>query len=272
MNHAGARAAAVLRSVADLPYRVGIVLGSGLGGMASRVEDAVTVPYESLPGFPRMTVTSHAGEVVLGHIEGIAVAVCSGRSHYFESGDVKGMWAPIEALAELGCETLILTNAAGSLRTEVGPGEAILISDHINLSGANPLFGLPDDRRFVSLTAAYDAGLRADLFGAAEREGVTLHPGVYLFLAGPTFETPAEIRMLVRAGADAVGMSTVPEVIMARYFGMRVAALSSVVNFAAGMTGADISHQETQALAPLGAAKISRVLCRFLRDMHGGGY
>jgi len=272
MNHTGVRAAAALRRAADLRYRVGIVLGSGLGGLADRVEDPTFVPYDDLPGFPRMTVTSHAGEVVLGHIEGIAVAVLSGRSHYFETGDIRGMWEPIATLAELGCDTLLLTNAAGSLRTEVGPGEAMLISDHINLSGANPLFGIPDDGRFVSLTAAYDPGLRTDILGAAEREGVTLHPGVYLFLAGPSFETPAEIRMVTRAGADAVGMSTVPEVIVGRYFGMRVAALSSIVNFAAGMTGADISHQETQVLAPLGAAKISRVLGRFFRDMSAGGY
>ena len=154
--------------------------------------------------------------------------------------------APIGTLKALGCDTLILTNAAGSLKTEVGPGEIMLITDHINLTGRNPLIGEPTDARFVGMTGAYDAGLRAALLGAAEREGVAMATGVYMWFSGPSFETPAEIRMARLAGADAVGMSTVPEVILGRFFGLRCAAISTITNFAAGMTGVELSHEETK--------------------------
>ena len=266
MTEPGREAADLIRRHAALPYAVGIVLGSGLGGVARQVRDPVRIPYSAIPGFPPASVSSHAGELVLGWIEGVAVVVFSGRSHYFETHDIRAMREPIAAAAALGCDTLILTNAAGSLRTEVGPGEVMLISDHINFSGANPLIGEPTDRRFVSMTAAYDPRLRAEVLGAAEREGVALSTGVYMYLSGPTFETPAEIRMIARAGAHLVGMSTVPEVILGRFFGLKCAGISSIVNFAAGMTGADISHEETKELAPIGAAKIERILCRYLRD------
>ena len=176
------------------------------------------------------------------------------------------MRVPIATLKALGCDTLLLTNAAGSLRTEVGPGEIMLITDHINFAGANPLIGEPTDDRFVGMTGAYDASLRAALLGAAEREGIRLATGVYMWFSGPSFETPAEIRMARTMGADAVGMSTVPEVILGRFYRLRVAAVSTITNFAAGMTGAEISHEETKALAPIGAAKLERILRRFLRD------
>jgi len=266
MSDDGHAAADLIRRHAALPYEVAIVLGSGLGGLAAHVREPMRVPYSEVPGFPSVSVSSHAGEVVLGWIEGVAVVVFSGRSHYFEKVDITAMRQPIAAAAALGCDSLILTASAGSLRTEVGPGEAMLISDHINLSGANPMMGEPTDRRFVSMTAAYDPGLRAELLGAAEREGVALATGVYLYVAGPTFETPAEVSMIGRAGAHLVGMSTVPEVILGRYFGLRCAGIASIVNFAAGMTGAEISHEETKELAPVGAAKIERILRRYLRD------
>ena len=266
MNEPGQLAATLIRQHSDLPFEVGIVLGSGLGGLADRITDPVSIPYSAVPGFPQVNVSSHAGEVVLGRIEDVPVVVYSGRSHYFETGDIRAMREPIAALKALGCDTMILSNAAGSLRTEVGPGEIMLISDHINLSGANPLIGEPGDDRFVSMTAAYDPALRAQILGAAEREGVALTTGVYMFLSGPSFETPAEIRLVARAGAHAVGMSTVPEVILGRFFGLRCAAISSIVNLAAGMTGAEISHEETKALAPIGAAKMQRILYRYLRD------
>jgi purine-nucleoside phosphorylase len=262
----GAEAAAVIRQQADLPYAVGIVLGSGLGGLADQVSDAVRVPYRALPGFPVSTVSSHRGEVVLGWLEGTAVVVFSGREHYFENGNPAAMRAPIAALAALGADTLLLTNAAGSLRTEVGPGEVMLITDHIAFAGANPLIGQPTDDRFVGMTNAYDPELRAALLGAAEREGIMMNTGVYMWFSGPSFETPAEIRLARMAGAAAVGMSTVPEVILGRFFGLRVGAASTIVNFAAGMTGAEITHEETKMLAPLGATKLGRILRRYLRD------
>ena len=270
MTVAGQMAATLIRQYADLQFEVGIVLGSGLGGLADRVDDTVRIPFSAVPGFPRLTVSSHAGEVVLGRIADVPVVVYSGRAHYFENRDVHAMREPVAALSELGCDTMILTNAAGSLRTEVGPGDIMLISDHINLSGTNPLIGEPTDDRFVSMTAAYDPRLRADILGAAEREGVALATGVYMYQAGPSFETPAEIRMVARVGAHAVGMSTVPEVILGRFFGLRCAGISSIVNLAAGMTGAEISHEETKALAPIGAAKMERVLFRYLRDRRSG--
>ncbi len=229
----------------------------------------MTIPYRELAGFPVSTVSSHRGEVVAGWLENVAVVVFSGREHYFENGNPAAMRAPVAALRALGADTLLLTNAAGSLRTEVGPGEAMLITDHINFAGANPLIGLATDDRFVGMTSAYDPELRAALLGAAEREGIALTTGIYMWFSGPSFETPAEIRMARLAGAHAVGMSTVPEIILGRYFGLRCAAMSAIVNFAAGMTGAEITHEETKLLAPLGAAKIERIIRRYLRDIHG---
>ncbi len=265
MSDKAALAASLVRSRRDLFYEVGLVLGSGLGALADMVRDAVRIPYERLPGFPVSTVSSHRSELIAGTLEGIPVIVLGGRAHYYETGDAAAMRAPIATLAALGCDTLILTNAAGSLRTEVGPGEIMLITDHIAWSGRNPLIGEASDERFVGMTEAYDSELRAEILGAAEHEGVKLATGVYMWFSGPSFETPAEIRMARILGADAVGMSTVPEVILARFHGLKVAAVSTVTNFAAGMTGAELSHAETKLLAPIGAAKLERVIRRYLR-------
>ena len=266
MNGEGEEAAGIIRASANLPYDVGIVLGSGLGGVADHVEEAVRIPYSALPNFPASTVSSHRNEVVCGWLDNVAVAVLSGRVHFYETGNPAAMREPIACLKALGCRILLLTNAAGSLRTEVGPGEVMLVTDHIAFSGINPLIGQRSDDRFVSLTNAYDPDLRADLFAAAEHEGVALSSGVYIWFSGPSFETPAEIRMARLAGAHAVGMSTVPEVILGRFFGLRCAAISAIVHFAAGMTGYDITHEETKRLAPIGAAKVERIVRRFLRD------
>ncbi len=262
----GDDAAAIIRGVADLPFEVGIVLGSGLSAIADEVEQAERIPYSALPDFPASTVSSHHNEVVAGWLDGVAVAVLSGRTHFYETGNPAAMREPIATLRALGCDILILTNAAGSLRTEVGPGEVMLITDHIAFSGINPLIGQRSDDRFVSMTNAYDPDLRADLLAAAEHEGIALSTGVYVWFSGPSFETPAEIRMARLAGAHAVGMSTAPEVILGRFFGLRCAAISAIVHFAAGMTGVDISHEETKMLAPVGAAKLERIVRRFLRD------
>ena len=266
MNDRAAAAATLVRARRDLPYSIGIVLGSGLGALADAVTDAVRIPFGMLPGFPHSKVSGHRAEVVAGRLEGVSVVVLAGRAHYYESGDAAVMRGPVATLKALGCDTLILTNAAGSLRTDVGPGEVMLITDHINFAGANPLIGEPTDARFVGLTGADDADLRAALLAAAEREGIALSTGVYMWFSGPSFETPAEIRMARTLGAHAVGMSTVPEVILGRFFGLRVAALSSITNFAAGMTGDELSHEATKRLAPVGAAKLERIIRRFLRD------
>jgi purine-nucleoside phosphorylase len=237
-----------------------LVLGSGLGDLAGEVEDAVRVPYGQLPGFPESGVTGHAGEVVAGRLSGRQVLMLAGRSHYYEHGNPAAMRPVLETLAGLGIGKLILTNAAGSLKTEMGPGSVMLVTDHINFSGTNPLFGEPTDARFVGMTEAYDAAMRASLKQAAEATGMRLHEGVYMWFSGPSFETPAEIRMARVLGADAVGMSTVPEVILARFLGLRVAACSVITNLAAGMTGAELSHDETKEVAPLGGKRLAGML------------
>ena len=244
-----------------------LVLGSGLGALADEVEDAVRIPYADLPVFPQSGVTGHAGQLISGRLGQTNVLMLAGRAHYYEQGDAAVMRPALEALAGVGIEKLILTNAAGSLDPEMEPGSVMLITDHINLSGTNPLFGEPSDRRFVGMTEAYDARLRAAIENAAEATGTPLHKGVYMWFSGPSFETPAEIRMARMLGADAVGMSTVPEVIIARFLGLRVAACSVITNLAAGMTGADLSHEETKEMAPLGGKRLVTIL----RHMFSGG-
>lgn len=260
----GADCAALVRARRPVSPKLGLVLGSGLGSFADTLEDAVRFPFADLPGFPVSTVTGHRGELVIGRVGGVEVAVLSGRAHYYEHGDPQVMATPIETFAALGCTGVILTNAAGGLDPKVGPGELMMITDHINFAGTNPLFGVEGDRRFVGLTQAYDPGLQAILREAAAAEGVRLAEGVYMWFNGPSFETPAEIRAARVLGADAVGMSTVPEVILARFFGLKVAAVSTITNFAAGMTGAELSHEETKENAPKGAEKLKRLLPRVI--------
>ncbi len=237
-----------------------IVLGSGLGPMAGEVENPVRIRYGELPGFPQSGVTGHAGEVVAGTLAGRPVMLFAGRAHYYEHGDAAVMRPVLECISGIGITKLILTNAAGSLKPEMPAGSVMLVTDHINFSGANPLFGEPSDARFVSMTEAYDAQMRDALEKAALATESTLHKGVYMWFSGPSFETPAEIRMARAMGADAVGMSTVPEVILARFLGLRVAACSVITNLGAGMTGGELSHQDTKDIAPLGGNKLSAIL------------
>jgi len=245
------------------PPAVGLVLGSGLGHLADAV-DGVSIGYEDLPGFPHAGVSGHSPRLVVGTLEATRVAVFGGRAHYYESGRGDAMRLPLEVLAALGADTLVLTNAAGSMRPDIPPGELMLLSDHINFSGLNPLIGEPSEARFVPMKDAYDPGLRADLKAAARAESVALEEGVYAWYSGPSFETPAEIRAIRTLGADAVGMSTVPEVILARFLGLRVAAVSTITNMAAGLSDEAISHEHTKAMAPLGAEKLERILRRHL--------
>lgn len=254
-------AVATLRSrLGSARPRVALVLGSGLGGLVDEVADPVRISYAQLQGFPRSGVTGHAGEIVAGGFGGVPVVMLSGRAHYYEHADAAAMRPALETLQAIGVEKLLLTNAAGSLETAMPPGSVMLITDHINFSGSNPLFNEPTDRRFVGLTEAYDPGLRAALEQAATATETPLHKGVYMWFSGPSFETPAEIRMARIVGANAVGMSTVPEVILARFLGLRVAACSVITNLAAGMTGAELSHQETKDVAPLGGRRLAAVL------------
>ncbi len=246
------------------PFDLGIVLGTGLGPLADEIEDAVRVPYSAIPGFPAGNVSGHAKELVAGRLSGKRVVAYNGRSHYYERGDSTVMRIPVATLVGLGCRQALFTNAAGSLHEELGPGSLSLISDHINYSGRDPLIGDPDDARFVSLTDAYDPGLRALMKEAAAAEGVRLGEGVYVWFSGPSFETPAEIRMARMIGGSIVGMSTAPEVILARRFGLKVVAMSMLTNLAAGMQGSSPSHDETKAVAAKGGAAMRRVVKSFV--------
>jgi xanthosine phosphorylase len=248
--------------------RVGVVLGSGLGAVADAVEDPVVVGYEDLPGFPRPTVFGHAGRAVLGTISGIPVAVLQGRAHLYEGGDLDALRTPVRALRATGAEILVLTNAAGSLRPSVGPGSLMAITDHINMTGVNVLMGPNDDAigpRFPSLRDAYDPALLDLLRASAADQGIELAEGVYLAVSGPSFETPAEIRAYATLGADAVGMSTVQETILARHCGLRVAAVSVITNLAEGMSDEPLSHEQTLRAAETGAVDLSRLLLEFIR-------
>lgn len=244
--------------------RIGLILGSGLGHLTEAVE-GVAIDYDDIPGFPHAGVSGHTRKLVVGQLEGVPVAVFGGRAHFYEEGRADAMRLPIEVLQGLGAETLLLTNAAGSFLPEIPPGNLMLLSDHINYSGRSPLIGEPTDARFVNLTNAYDPEIRAGLLAAAQAEQIALREGVYAWYSGPNFETPAEIRMLKLLGADAVGMSTVPEVILGRFFGLRCAAVSVITNMAAGLGNEHISHEHTKASAPMGAAKLERILRRWLR-------
>lgn len=248
------------------PVRLGLILGSGLGHLAGAV-DGVAIPYADLPGFPHVGVSGHNPNLVIGTLEGVRVAVFGAREHYYENGNPNAMRLPLEVLRELGADSLIATNAAGSLRADLRPGDLMLLSDHINFSGLNPLIGERTDARFVPMGDAHDPGIRAALQASAAAEGVPLPEGVYAWYSGPSFETPAEIRAIRILGGDAVGMSTVPEVILARFLGLKVSAVSTITNMAAGLSDEKISHEHTKAMAPLGAAKLERVLRNFLRHL-----
>src|SRR5271166_6227364 len=265
-NTDDAIAALKTRGLASLPP-LAIVLGSGLGPFADEARDATVVSYADISGFPLPSVEGHAGRLIVGAIEGQRVALFQGRGHYYERGDPGAMRWAIDAFRILGGEALILTNAAGGLNKEWRPPALVAITDHINFSGTNPLIGQAGPDRFVSLTRAYDEALRAGLHAAARTADVELNEGVYMWFSGPSFETPAEIRAARILGADLVGMSTVPEVILARFFGLRCAAVSVVTNYAAGLAGGDPSHAETQAVAAQAADRLKRLLRAFIRDV-----
>jgi xanthosine phosphorylase len=256
----------ILERAGEAP-RIGIVLGSGLGQVAEAVDGATAIPYSDLPGFPEPTVEGHAGQVVAGRIGGVPVLALQGRAHLYEGGDLDLIRVPVRALRAAGAEILLLTNAAGSLRIDLGPGSLMLIEDHINLTGTNVLVGPNDDElgpRFPSLRDAYDPELRAQMRVAARDIDVELVEGVYLAVSGPSFETPAEIRAFHTLGADAVGMSTVHETTVARHCGLRVVAVSAIVNYAEGMSDDPVSHEQTLRDGARAAADLAPLITRFV--------
>lgn len=246
-----AAADAVRQAIGSRAPKVAVVLGSGLGFLGEEVKDAVRVPYRNIPGFPIPTVPGHKGELIAGTLDGVSVLVQSGRFHLYEGHAPEVAALPPRVFGTLGIGTLILTNAAGGIRTGFTPGTLMLLSDHINLMARNPLVGhgVEGEPRFPDMTEPYDAELRRIAKQVAERSKLKLEEGVYAAVLGPSYETKAEINMLERIGADAVGMSTVPEVIPARARGIRCAAISTITNLAAGRGGATLSHAEVLEVA-----------------------
>ena len=250
---------------------VAMVLGSGLGAVADRVEDPVCIDYGDLPGFPRPGVSGHVGRIVAGELSGAGVVILQGRAHAYEGYAMAELALPVRALKVAGVETLVLTNAAGGLREDLVPGRLMLITDHINWSGMSPLIGPNDDGvgpRFLDMSVAYDLDLAAALRRSASRVGIDIGEGVYIWVPGPSFETPAEINAFRMLGADAVGMSTVPEVLAARHCGLRVAAVSGITNLAAGMVaGAALDHAHTLVQSGALAGDMGRLLAEFLGEI-----
>jgi inosine/guanosine/xanthosine phosphorylase family protein len=262
------QAAAAIRARLAGPFpTTALVLGSGLGRFAEKLSGATVISYADIPGFPPSTVVGHHGNLVVGEVAGAPLAIMQGRAHAYEGHAPQTIAVPIRTLRKLGVERLILTNASGGLKSDMPAGTLMIIKDHINLSGINPLVGPNDDAigpRFPDMSHAYDPELRAMLAVAAREAGVAVRIGVYLYTLGPNFETPAEVRMFEAMGAEAVGMSTVPECLVARHCGMKVAALSLVTNLAAGLSTTPLSHEETLAAAQNAYEKVERLLLAFL--------
>jgi len=261
---------AAVRERSSLVPRVGMVLGSGLGGLATGIEDAVAIPFEDLPGWPVATAPGHAGRLLLGTLGGVPVVALQGRFHLYEGNDPGLVIQPVLLFRQLGAEIVLLTNAAGGSNPAYGPGTLMVIADHINLTGRSPLFGPNADElgpRFQDLTDAWSPRLRALLHAAADEEGVSMDEGVYAGFLGPNFETPAEVRMARLLGADAVGMSTVLEAIAARWVGLEVCGVSLVTNAGAGYSGVPLSHEEVLAAGEEAGPRLARVLLRFVSEL-----
>jgi purine-nucleoside phosphorylase len=266
------RAATFIRERAQLTAApvAGIVLGSGLGGLADAIANATRIPFSHIPGFPTATVAGHAGQLLVGTLADRPVVALAGRFHMYEGHDAGLAAFPVRVLKALGAPVYIASNAAGGVRRTFNAGDLMLIADHLNLMFRNPLIGPtePGDERFPDMSDPYDPTLRQQMRDAARAVGVTLHEGVYCGLLGPTYETPAEVRMLERLGADAVGMSTVPEVVMARAIGLRAVAVSCITNKAAGLSHDKLSHAEVMEAGRAVASRFEGLITEFVRQLH----
>lgn len=263
-------AASFVRSRIAVTPSAGLVLGSGLGSVAGRVENAIALPYSEIPHFPRSTVEGHSGRLIAGTLNGVPIAVMQGRVHAYEGYSPAAVTFPMRVLGRLGIKTVIVTNAAGGIRMDMEQGQMVLISDHINFTGTNPLTGPNDTRlgpRFFDMTTAYSPRLRRLARAAADAENIHLAEGVYLCVPGPSFETAAEIRAFRTLGADLVGMSTVHEVIVARHMGIEVLGISCVTNMAAGILLQEINHEEVMETGQRVEERLTRLLARLLPQL-----
>jgi purine-nucleoside phosphorylase len=271
LSRVEACAATIRQKVPGFSPKVGLILGSGLGAFADSLTRSVSIPYADLPDFPRSSVVGHAGKLVLGFHEGtLPVITMQGRVHYYEGYQPWQVGFPARVLCRLGIKALVVTNAAGGINTGFSVGDLMAITDHLNLAGYNPLVGPNDEAlgpRFPDMSHAYDPGFLDVLRAAAKTEQVPLREGVYVSLSGPSYETPAEIRMLRTLGADAVGMSTVPEVIVAAHMGVKVTGISCITNLAAGLSKQKLSHAEVSETADRVKDVFSRLLTRFLSNL-----
>jgi purine-nucleoside phosphorylase len=266
---AAAAAAAIRQRIGSDQPVAGVILGSGLAGLADRFEDVRRVSYADIPGFPVPTVIGHPGVLVAGTLAGRPAVALAGRFHMYEGHDATLAAFPARVLAALGAPVLFVSNAAGGIRRTFRPGDLMVIADHVNLTGRNPLFGPVEagDLRFPDMSDPYDPELRSALHRAGKRAGVALVEGVYGWALGPSYETPAEVRMFERLGLDAIGMSTVPEVIAARAMGMRVAGMSCVTNLACGITSDPVNHEEVLAVTREAAGRFETVVVEWIKDL-----
>ncbi|WP_133127431.1 purine-nucleoside phosphorylase [Legionella nagasakiensis] len=260
----------IIQRLPSFKPTIGIVLGSGLGGFVEQLDDPIYINYEELPGFPTLTVHGHGGKLVLGYLSGVGVVCLQGRSHTYEGTSFEVVKTYVRTLKLLGCDYFLATNASGSLREDVGPGELMLITDHINMQPGNPLVGPNDDEfgsRFFPLDNAYDQEIREKLLIHAHKENISLHQGVYLSVLGPNYETAAEIRAFRILGADAVGMSTVPEVLVANHCGMKVGVIATITNYATGLSNTSHSHEAVVLMASQATEKLNRLVKRFIAEL-----
>src|SRR3989338_4656804 len=248
--------------------KVGMILGSGLSALADQISNSVTVPYQAIPGLQTGSVAGHASLLVMGYLNSIPVVCLRGRLHLYEGASYEAIRTLVRIVKNLGCNTFIITSAAGSLHEEIGAGELMMITDHINLHPGNPLVGANDESigpRFFSMEDAYDEGLQVAMQAAADKFQIPLHTGVYISTLGPSFETPAEIRAFKQWGADAVGMSVVPEVIIARHCGMKVVCVTAITNLAAGLSQEKITHEGTLHFGEIAARKLTKMIPVFVK-------
>lgn len=267
-QNVAAAAKIVQAKLGALKPKIAIILGSGLGGLADKVQGAVKIPYHELPGFPVLTVVGHSGELIAGKLSGVDVIAFKGRKHFYETDDAYPLKTMIRTAKAVGVETLFISNAAGALGKDMKVSELMAISDHINYMGMSVLVGPNDEDfgpRFVPMTDAWDPQLRKTLLDVAKKNGIALHEGVYMAFRGPTFETPAEIRMAITMGAQAVGMSSVPDCIIARHCGLKVVGCSMLTNMGAGLSDEKLSHSHTLEMAAKGASNFETLVAEFVK-------